>query len=174
MKKKILAPGHLISLSRIICTIVISKKFAPELKLNPHTYDWSKLRELVGMGGHEARKGDGQVESHRHVPLPVIEKAVDLLVRLSAALAQEDLRVLQNGSIDGHESEGPKHPREAGLGFLLQEFLLGQGVTEAPQRLRFDDRFHGTPKVSPANPECQARWHPATLDEQPAITIILS
>jgi len=34
-----------------IIRAIIGKRFAPELKLNPLNYDWSKLREIVGMGG---------------------------------------------------------------------------------------------------------------------------
>jgi membrane protein EpsK len=34
-----------------VITVLISKRLAPTLKLDVRAYDWSKLREIVGMGG---------------------------------------------------------------------------------------------------------------------------
>ena len=40
-----------VSISTTIVTVTIGKRLAPMLKLNMHAYDWSKLRQLMGMGG---------------------------------------------------------------------------------------------------------------------------
>lgn len=68
--------------------------------------------KLVVVGGREARKGDGEIETQGHVPLPVIEKAVDLLVRLPPALAQQRFRVLLGRRVDRYEAEGVEYAGE--------------------------------------------------------------
>ena len=69
--------------------------------------------ELVDVLGHEAGEGHGEVEAEGHVPAALVLEAVDLLVRLPAALAEENLRVFEGGGIDGHEAEGAEHSSRA-------------------------------------------------------------
>ncbi len=40
-----------IGVSTTTVTVLIGKRLAPTLKLNIHSYDWSQLRQIMGMGG---------------------------------------------------------------------------------------------------------------------------
>jgi len=40
-----------VGVSGVIATVLIGKRLAPMLKLDVHAYDWSKLRQIMGMGG---------------------------------------------------------------------------------------------------------------------------
>ena len=95
--------------------------------------------QLVDVGGHEAGEGDGEVEAQGHVPLAVVPEAVDLLVRLPAALAQQDLRVLQGRGVDGHEAEAPENAGKLLLHRQAAHLRLRQGIAEAAQGLGIDD-----------------------------------
>ncbi len=105
--------------------------------------------QLVGVRGHEAGEGDGEVEAQGHVPLAVVPEAVDLLVRLPAALAQQDLGVLQGRGVDGHEAEAPEHAGELFLHGQAAHLRLGQGIAEAAQGLGIDDVRHAASENKP-------------------------
>ena len=49
--------------------------------------------------------GHREVEAHRHVAPAVIGEPVDLLVRLPAAFAEQDLGELEDGRVDRQEAE---------------------------------------------------------------------
>jgi hypothetical protein len=61
--------------------------------------------KLLLMKGCEACKGNGKIKTERDITLAVIRKAVDLLLCLTAALAQKYFRVLKSGGINGHKPE---------------------------------------------------------------------
>ena len=93
--------------------------------------------QLAGVRGHEAGERHGQVEAQRHPPSAVVGEPVDLLVGLVAALAEQDLRVLERRRVDRAEAvgavDGPRRVHR-----LARQHDVGQVVAEALQHPRFD------------------------------------
>ena len=136
--------------------------------------------QLLGMGGHEAGEGHGEVEAQRHIPPAVIEKAVDLLVRLPAAFAEENLGVFEGRRVDRDEAGPAEDPGQCGLDFLLEQLGAGKGIPEPPQCLGLDDLSHGAGSRYRSNPgavKLDPAWAASAapdrdLDGTPAITTI--
>ena len=79
---------------------------APDLCRVPAAEGQGQLGEVRR---HEPREGHGEVEAHGHVAAAVVGEAVDLLVGLPAALAQEHLGELEHGRVDGGKAEQAKY-----------------------------------------------------------------
>ena len=89
--------------------------------------------KLAVVGSNIAGKGNGQVESERDIASAVVLEAEHLLVGFSAALAEENLSVLQCRGIDGNESEGAQDALDLGHESLSDNLLLGKAVSESFQ-----------------------------------------
>jgi hypothetical protein len=87
--------------------------------------------KLVGVGAHEAGEGNRQIEAHCHVPAAVVFEAVDLLIGLSAALAQQHFGVFKHRRIDGHEAELPAAVLNGPDNAPPEHFFFRENVPEA-------------------------------------------
>ena len=84
--------------------------------------------------GHILGQGHGQIEAEGQVGVP-LHKAVDLFLRLTAALGQQDLAGLDEGGVQGGEAvetvgtaEDLHHPVKLGLPGGEQLHKAGQGA----------------------------------------------
>ena len=85
------------------------------------------------MQGHVLGQGHGEIEPQGQVAVPLGE-AVNLLLRLPAALGQQDFRRLDDGGVQGGEAvegiglaQALQHPLKLGLRSGEQFHKTGQG-----------------------------------------------
>src|SRR5262249_26756508 len=121
---------------------------APALRVlaAPHGSDVVPLErqaDLARVLRDEARQRHGEVEAHRDAAFAVVGEAVELLVGLLAALAGEDLFVLERGRVDREEAVRAEDLARRLDQRLARDRLLREVVPEAFQRARLDLRHGG-------------------------------
>ena len=87
---------------------------------------------------NEARQRDGQVEAQRDVAAAIVLEAVELLVALVAALAEQDLGVLERRRIDRAEAERAIDASSGLDQALTRDHRAGQVIAEALEGPRLD------------------------------------
>ncbi len=112
----------------------------------PHLIDMIPAKggvELLPVGGEVPRKGNGEIEAHRHIPSAVVLETVDLLVRLSATLAEKHLGVLEDRCVDGQVAVSAEPLLEPLYEGLPQALVCRQKVAKTFENPGFDYGCHG-------------------------------
>jgi hypothetical protein len=105
----------------------------------PPTEREGKLRKV---GRDKPGKGDGKVEPHCQLAPAVIRETVDLLVRFTSALAQEDLGEFEHRCIDGGVAEQAEGLRQALDDRQPLRLLVGEEIAETLGNPWLDELLH--------------------------------